>query len=41
MLTANIQDELGARAKGLDVPYFNKPPTEDVVRKILDYYFDD
>ena len=41
MLTANIQEELGARAKGVNVPYFQKPPNVNVVRKILDFYFND
>lgn len=40
LLTANIQDELGEKAKGLDVPFFHKPPTVDTARKILDYFFD-
>jgi len=41
MLTANIQDELGAQFKGLGIPFFHKPPTEAVVQQVLDYYFDD
>jgi len=41
MLTANIQEELGGRATGLNVPCFRKPPNEEVVKDILDYYFND
>lgn len=40
LLTANIQNELGEKAKGLDVPFFHKPPSVDTARKIVDYFYD-